>query len=224
MPATTTEIPAGARLSYGTIFRDGKLQSVDPAGSVWAKTTDGNLIRITQAGEARPGFDASKFAVNEKGIFGQPTAGKVVIIRDGGALLPDGQPVLDAYPSNLDTLNMNIALRQPEGSNLGVVVSKPVVLPHYDVPDGMAIKVTMNNGGTQTAIGAAVGDNKGYLWNPDSGYPNWEKVVAQTGAPRNPDGTLDLHTAELVVKIRGWTTQAGNALKEYLKNQPAKTA
>jgi hypothetical protein len=88
----------------------------------------------------------------------------------------------------------------------------------------MAIKVTMKNGGTQIATGAAVGDNKGFLWNPDSGYPNWEKVVAQTGAPRNPDGTLDVHTAELVVKLRGWATQAGNALKEYLKSQPAKSA
>jgi hypothetical protein len=115
-------------------------------------------------------------------------------------------------------------LRQPEGTNLGIVVSKPVVLPHYDVPEGMAIKVTMKNGGTQIATGAAVGDNKGFLWNPDSGYPNREKVVAQTGAPRNPDGTLDVHTAELVVKLRGWATQAGSALKEYLKSQPAKTA
>lgn len=220
--ATTTEIPAGARLSYGTIFHDGKLQSVDPTGSVWAKTPDGNLIRLTQAGEVRTGFDASKFAVNEKGIFGQPTAGKVVIVRDGGAVLPDGKPVLDAYPSNLETLNKNIVLRQPEGNNLGAVVSKPIVLPHYDVPNGMDIKITMNNGGTQIASGASVGDNKGFLWNPDSGYPNWEKVVAQTGAPRNADGTLDLHTAELIVKTRGWATQAGNALKEFLATHPLK--
>jgi hypothetical protein len=220
---TVSEIPANSTLSFGTIYDDGVIKAASPDSSVWATTPEGQLIRVTEPGAARSGLSGDDFVANENGVFGQPVGGKFIVVRNGAGVDPDGLPTLDAYPNSLKDINRNVKLQEPDGNQLGRMVAKPVVSPHYDLPGGMNVKITMEDGMTQTAAGAPYEDPNGFLWNPDSGYPNLQKVLGQTGIPKLPDGSMDVPTAKLVVASKGWNTQAGVALRKLLEQQGATT-
>ena len=186
-------LPAGTRFAVGTTYNGTEVASSMPGGKVWATAPDGRMVEV-----AGPGQSAS---IPEAAVSADPkSTGQIVQAHDSAGRPnhiivrtapketdPDGQPLLDAYPSGGTDFD---ALFKP-GTQEGFSAPKPKSAEHLLLPPNLSVEAQTNYGMSTTS-----GADQSYFMR--SGFGD-----AQDATAKNYSGpTKDAQSAAELQRIR----------------------
>jgi hypothetical protein len=150
-----TTLPDGSKFAVGTTYDGDVVKSALPGGKVWAIKPDGSYVQVADAGQSTP--IASDAISTDPKLFGQVVNAQtddgfqnhIIIRTDAKAVAPDGQPLLDAYPSGGPGFDNAFK----EGTEPGLYAPKPKLADHFKLPTNVTIEANTSYGAS-TASGA----------------------------------------------------------------------
>lgn len=211
------QVPAGSQFEVGTMLDGQTLKSADPQGKVWAKTPDGKMIELADAGKSFQ-LQTDVVSSDPKKAGQLPNKGDHIIVRTGSGTDPDGKPLLDAYPNDAAGFSMNYK----PGSSPDMFAAKPKSADHFKLPENVTVQA-------DTAYGPSTASGAKQDYFMTSGFADAKDATA-----KNYTGVTDQRSAQELMRIRSEsgmteTTQVEAGLKaaqaaEAAKHAPAEAA
>jgi hypothetical protein len=188
-----TKVPAGSKLSVGTIMDGNTLTSADPTGKVWAITKEGNKIQVADAGK--------QVTVPNQSISSNPLEAGQIANKGDRILIRSAD---DAYP-----IGEGFEKSYKPGTAPDKFAPRPTSADHFKLPGNVTVEADTKYG-PATASGA----KQDYFMK--SGFADAKDATA-----KNYAGVTDPRSAQEILRIRveeGLVTDLRKATFDWLTN------